>query len=90
MTRFTRTAIVFGAFVTMAVVTAPLAACSYDYMQHTDRVSFRAGNAVAQNLESETINPSKRSMYAKGGLGKNGIVTGGAASGSPAPVVPAN
>ena len=47
MTRFTRTAIVFGAFVTMAVVTAPLAACSYDYMQHTDRVSIRAGNAVS-------------------------------------------
>jgi hypothetical protein len=87
LTRLTRTAIVFAAFVIMAVVTAPLAACSYDYMQHTDRVSFRAGNAVAQNLESETINPSKRSMYAKGGLGKNGIVAGTTAS---APTVPTN
>lgn len=92
MTRFTRTAIVLGAFVTMAVVTAPLAGCSYDYLQHTDRVSFRAGNAVAQNLESETINPSKRSMYAKGGLGKNGIVTSnaGASADSAPPTVPAN
>jgi hypothetical protein len=71
----------------MAVVTAPLAGCSYDYLQHTDRVSFRAGNAVAQNLESETINPSKRSMYTKGGLGKNGIVAGTTAS---APTVPSN
>ena len=64
MTRLTRTAIVSSAFVIMAVITAPLAGCSYDYIQHTDRGSFRAGNAVAQNLESETINPSKRSMYA--------------------------
>ena len=88
MTRHTRTAIVSSAFVIMAVITAPLAGCSNDYIQHTDRVSFSAGNAVAQNLESETINPSKRSMYAKGGLGKNGIVTAAAAGG--APTVPPN
>ena len=86
MTRLTRTTIVCLAFVLMAVVTAPLAGCSYDYLQHTDRVSFRGGNAVAQNLESETINPSKRSMYAKGGLGKNGGLT----SNVTAPTVPSN
>ena len=58
-----------AAFLLMAVATAPLAGCAYDYAQHTDRVSFRAGNAVAANLEAETINPSKRSMLSAAGLG---------------------
>jgi hypothetical protein len=51
-----------------------LAACAYDYRQHTDRVAYSAGDAVKANLASETTNPSKRSMYATGGLGKNGNV----------------
>ena len=84
-----RLTITLAAFLLMTVVTAPLAGCVYDYAQHTDRVSFRAGNAVAQNLEAETINPAKRSMYAKGGLGKNGVVTSNATNSS-SPTVPTN
>ena len=74
MTNLTRTAIVLTAMLVMAAVTAPLAGCAYDYTQHTDRVSFRGGNAVKANLESETTNPSKRSMYSTRGLGANGSV----------------
>jgi hypothetical protein len=51
-----------------------LGGCTYDYLQHTDRVAYSAGDAVTANLESETINPSKRSMYSTAGLGKNGAV----------------
>ena len=51
-----------------------LSGCAYDYLQHTDRVGYSAGDAVKANLVQETTNPSKRSMYLKGGLGKNGIV----------------
>ncbi|HEX4296753.1 MAG TPA: hypothetical protein VHZ56_01900 [Devosia sp.] len=52
-----------------------LAGCSYDYLQHTDRVGYSAGDAVKANLAMETTNPSKRSMYATGGLGGNGDVS---------------
>lgn len=41
------------------------------YGRH-DRIAFSAGNAVRANLEGQTINPSKRSMYSTTGLGKNG------------------
>jgi len=59
----------------LAVILAPLlGGCTYDYLQHTDRVGYGAGDAVAANLEGETINPSKRSMYVTSGLGKNGSV----------------
>jgi hypothetical protein len=47
---------------------------SYDYLQHTDRISYRAGNAVKANLERETIDPSSGSMYDTTGLGENGSV----------------
>ena len=57
-----------------------LGGCSYDYLQHTDRVAYSAGDAVKANLESETIDPSKRSMYRRSGLGKNGVVTPAAAT----------
>ena len=57
-----------------------LGGCSYDYLQHTDRVAYSAGDAVRANLESETVNPSKRSMYRRSGLGKNGVVTPAAAT----------
>ena len=46
----------------------------FDYRQHTDRISFRAGDAVKANLERETTNPSGRSMYDVSGLGENGSV----------------
>ncbi len=51
-----------------------LSGCAYDYLQNTDRVGFSAGDAVQANLAQQTINPSKRSMYLKGGLGKDGVV----------------
>jgi hypothetical protein len=58
-----------------ALLVLPLGGCAYDYAQHTDRVGYSAGDAVHANLESETVNPSKRSMYQVGGLGKNGDIT---------------
>ena len=58
--------------------------CTYDYLQHTDRVAYSAGDAVKANLERETINPSKRSMQVTSGLGKNGVV----ADASVAPATP--
>ena len=64
------------------------AGCTYDYLQNTDRVGYRAGNAVRANLAMETINPWKADMYDTRGLGKNGVVvpqttsTGGSTSSS--------
>ncbi len=57
-----------------AALLLPLGGCAYDYMQHTDRIGYSAGDAVRANLESETINPSRRSMYDTTGLGRNGSV----------------
>ena len=54
-----------------------LGGCAYDYVNHEDRVSYSAGDAVAANLIQETINPEKPSMYYKKGLGKNGKVIPG-------------
>lgn len=51
-----------------------LGGCSYDYLQHSDRVAYKAGDAVKANLEGQTINPSKPSMNNTSGLGKNGHV----------------
>jgi hypothetical protein len=48
--------------------------CTYDYFQHTDRIGYRAGDAVNANLERETNNPSYGLMYDTSGLGKNGSV----------------
>jgi len=58
----------------VAALALGLGGCTYDYLQHSDRVAYSAGDAVHANLESETINPSKRSMRLLGGLGKNGSV----------------
>lgn len=55
-------------------VSALLGGCSYDYLQHTDRVTYSAGDAVTANLERETTNPEKSSMYVTSGLGRNGPV----------------
>jgi hypothetical protein len=68
-----------------AALLLPLAGCAYDYAQHTDRVGYSAGDAVRANLESETINPSRRSIYATTGLGRNGQVTAPAATAAPPP-----
>lgn len=53
---------------------AVLGGCSYDYMQRTDRVGYSAGNAVRANLERETTNPMRASMYSTTGLGRDGPV----------------
>src|SRR5690606_21549765 len=51
--------------------------CSYDYLQRTDRVGYSAGDAVRANIERETQDPSKKSMYSTGGLVKDGVVMPG-------------
>jgi hypothetical protein len=76
-----------------AILVASLTAgcANYDYLQHTDRISYRAGNAVHANLERETINPSSDSMYDTSGLGKNGSVLpadSANSAGSQAPATP--
>ena len=45
---------------------------TFDYFQHSDRINYRAGDAVKANLERETIDPSHGAMYKTGGLGKTG------------------
>jgi hypothetical protein len=50
------------------------AGCTYDYLQNSDQVSYRAGNAVRANLAMETTNPWRADMYDARGLGKNGSV----------------
>ena len=57
-----------------ALLALPLGGCSYDYVQHTDRVGYSAGNAVKANMAMQTINPSKDSMYNTKGLGKDGAI----------------
>jgi hypothetical protein len=66
----------------IAAVAFALAACAYDYRQHTDRVAYSAGDAVKANLEAETANPSKASMSNVDGLGRNGPVTPSTQTGS--------
>lgn len=68
-----------------------LAGCTYDYLQHTDRVAYSAGNAVKANLAQETINPASRSMYKTAGLGKDGaVIPAPTTSTSATPPVPTN
>jgi hypothetical protein len=67
----------------LALALLPLGGCTYDYLQRTDRVAYSAGDAVRANIESQTINPSKKSQYVTTGLGKNGEM-------KPEPVVVAN
>ena len=69
-----------------AALALSLGACTYDYLQHTDNVGYHAGNAVRANLERETTNPTKSSMYDRSGLGKNGeVIASGAAPAQGAP-----
>ncbi len=68
-----------GRFITILAVIPLLSGCAYDYLQHTDRIAYSAGDAVHANLEAETVNPSKRSMYDVSGL--YGIIPTGSASG---------
>ncbi len=57
-----------------ALLALLLSGCAYDYLQHSDRVAYSAGDAVKANLERETTSPSKKSMYVTSGLGRNGHV----------------
>ena len=50
-----------------------LGGCAYDYLQHSDRVAYSAGDAVQANLEAETTDPAAYDDTK--GLGKNGNVT---------------
>ncbi|VAW22586.1 hypothetical protein MNBD_ALPHA12-480 [hydrothermal vent metagenome] len=59
----------------IALAAVLLGGCSYDYLQHSERVAYSAGNAVRANLEGQVINPSGGYMYDVSGLGKNGYVT---------------
>jgi hypothetical protein len=62
-----------------------LCGCTYDYLQRSDRVAYSAGDAVKANLERETTDPSKGSMYVTSGLGKNGsVMPDGAEAAAPA------
>jgi len=72
-----------------AIAGLALAGCSYDYLDHGDTVSYHAGNAVRANIEAETTNPSRASIYSTAGLGRNGNVippnsAAASAGGSPA------
>lgn len=57
-----------------ALLVLLLSGCAYDYLQHSDRVAYSAGDAVKANLERETISSSKKSMYLTSGLGEDGPV----------------
>ncbi len=58
----------------VAAVVLALGGCTYDYLQHTDRVAYSAGDAVKANLERETIDPSSESKHKTKGLGRDGVV----------------
>jgi len=59
----------------LLVLATGLSGCAYDYLQHTDRVAYSAGDAVRANIERETLDPSKASMQVTSGIGKDGYVT---------------
>ncbi len=60
--------------VLLCVLATTLSGCTYDYLQHTDRVSYAAGEAGKANLERETTDPARKSKGKTSGLGKNGPV----------------
>ena len=60
-----------------------LTGCSYDYLQHSDRVAYSAGDAVKANLEGETTNPDGKNAYNTKGLGANGPQGGDASASAP-------
>ncbi len=58
----------------VAMAALALGACTYDYLQRSDRIAYSAGDAVRANLERETADPSHANMYDVDGLGANGAV----------------
>jgi hypothetical protein len=65
----------FAVIALAACLGALPAGCTYDYLQNTDRVGYKAGNAVRSNIAMETTNPWRADMYDTRGLGKDGAVT---------------
>ncbi len=66
---------VFHPAAAVLALTLLLAGCSSaDYYNRRDRVTLAGGDAVRQNLERETLNPAKKSMYDVSGLGDDGDV----------------
>jgi hypothetical protein len=59
---------------TAAALALALGGCAYDYLQHTDRVAYSAGDAVKANLEGQTIDPEAPGKASTAGLGRNGSV----------------
>lgn len=57
-----------------AMLALALGACTYDYLNNSDRVTLAGGDAVQGNLERETINPAGKQGYKTTGLGANGNV----------------
>ena len=80
-----RTSLTFAAAGLLALL---LGGCNFDYLQHTDRISYQAGDAVDANLERQTIDPSHGSMYDTSGLGKNGSVVPPDPAAQPPPAKP--
>jgi hypothetical protein len=78
--RARRTLVTMRLFGLVSVAALALCGCSYDYIQHTDRVTYGAGDAVQSNIQSETLNPEKPSNNDTSGLGKNGEVDPAAAT----------
>lgn len=72
----------------IATLALALSGCAYDYFQHTDRVSYKSGDAVKANLEAATVDPSNASKYKTSGLGKNGNVTTNSNDAGPPPGTP--
>lgn len=68
-----------------ALATLSLTGCAYDYLQHSDRISYSAGDAVKANLARETTDPANPNSTSTKGLGKNGTVVDGAGASEPPP-----
>ena len=63
-----------GRLALAAALALLLGGCAYDYLQHTDRVAYSAGDAVKANLEAQTVNPTDASRYDTRGLGRDGAL----------------
>ncbi len=62
------------AIIGAAAIVVALGACTYDYLQHSDRVAYSHGDAVKANLEAETDDPANPNSSNTDGLGANGPV----------------
>lgn len=67
-----------------------LGGCTYDYLQHSDRVGYSSGNAVKANMAAQTIDPAKGSANSTAGLGKDGVVLPKSPTGGMDEATPAN